>query len=36
MRILEWRAFPTPGSLPDPGIKRVSLSPPAMAGGFFH
>ena len=24
--------FPSPGGLPDPGIKRVS---PALAGGFF-
>ena len=31
--ILEWVAFPTPGDLPDPGIKLiVSL---ALAGGFF-
>ena len=26
--------FPSPGDLPDPGIKLVSLSP-ALAGGFF-
>ena len=27
--------FPTPGDLPDPGIKPVSPLSPAMAGGFF-
>ena len=27
--------FPTPGDLPDPGIKPGSLAPPALAGGFF-
>ena len=27
--------FPTPRGLPDPGIKLVSLAPPALAGGFF-
>ena len=27
--------FPTPGDLPDPGIKPVPLSSPALAGGFF-
>ena len=27
--------FPTPGDLPDPGIKPASLEPPALAGGFF-
>ena len=27
--------FPTPGDLPDPGIKPVSLAFPALAGGFF-
>ena len=27
--------FPPPGDLPDPGIKRVSLETPALAGGFF-
>ena len=27
--------FPTPGDLPDPGIKPASLVPPALAGGFF-
>ena len=27
--------FPTPGDLPDPGIKPMSLAPPALAGGFF-
>ena len=27
--------FPTPGDLPDPGIKLTSLMPPALAGRFF-
>ena len=27
--------FPTPGDLPDPGIKLVCLAFPALAGGFF-
>ena len=27
--------FPTPGDLPDPGIKPMSLASPALAGGFF-
>ena len=27
--------FPTPGDLPDPGIKPASLVSPALAGGFF-
>jgi len=31
-RILEWLPFPSPGELPNPGIKTVS---PALAGGFF-
>ena len=26
---------PSPGDLPDPGIKPVSLASPALAGGFF-
>ena len=26
---------PPPGDLPDPGIKSVSLTSPALAGGFF-
>ena len=26
---------PTPGYLPNPGIKPASLAPPALAGGFF-
>ena len=29
-RILEWVAFPSPGGLPNPGIKPIAL-----AGGFF-
>ena len=27
--------FPSPGYLPDPGIKPASLMSPALAGGFF-
>ena len=27
--------FPSPGDLPDPGIKPVSPTSPALAGGFF-
>ena len=27
--------FPTPGDLPDPGLKFASLTSPALAGGFF-
>ena len=27
--------FPPPGDLPDPGIETVSLTSPALAGGFF-
>ena len=27
--------FPTPGDLPNPGIKTVILASPALAGGFF-
>ena len=27
--------FPTPGDLPNPGIKPTSLVPPALAGRFF-
>ena len=27
--------FPTPGDLPNPGIKLVLLASPALAGGFF-
>ena len=26
---------PSPGNLPDPGIKPMSLGPPALAGGVF-
>ena len=28
-------SFPTPGDLPDPGIKPVSPTSPGLAGGFF-
>ena len=34
-RILEWVAIPPPRDLPDPGIKRISLMSPALAGRFF-
>ena len=27
--------MPSPGDLPDPGIKPASLRSPALAGGFF-
>ena len=27
--------FPPPGDLPNPGIEPVSLTSPALAGGFF-
>ena len=27
--------FPSPGDLPDPGIKSASLASPALSGGFF-
>ena len=30
--MLEWLPFPSPGDLPDPGIK---LTSPELAGGFF-
>ena len=30
-----WFTFPTPGDLPDPGIKPVSPGSPALAGKFF-
>ena len=32
-----WRGLPcpSPGNLPDPGIKPVSLTSPVLAGGFF-
>ena len=28
-------SFPTPGDLPNPGTDPVSLTSPALAGGFF-
>ena len=34
-RILEWVAMPSPGDLPDPGIKHMSLTSPVLAGRFF-
>ena len=34
-RILEWVALPSSRGLPDPGVKTVSLTSPALAGGFF-
>ena len=30
-----WLPFPLPGDLPDPGVKPMSFSPPALGGGFF-
>ena len=30
------RPCPLPGDFPDPGIEPVSLTSPALAGGFFH
>ena len=33
--ILEWFAFPTPGDLPDSGIKPAPPACPALAGRFF-
>ena len=35
VRILEWLPFPTPGDLPNPGIKPMFLASPALAGRFF-
>ena len=34
-RTLEWVPFPTPGDLPDPGMKPGSPVSSALAGGFF-
>ena len=34
-KTLEWVPFPPPGDLPDPGIEPVSLTSPALTGGFF-
>ena len=34
-RKLEWVAMPSAGDLPNPGIKPVSLTSPALAGRFF-
>ena len=30
-----WLPFPSPGDLPNPGIKPRSLMSPALAGGFL-
>ena len=30
-----WVPFPSPGNLPEAGIKPTSLMSPALAGGFF-
>jgi len=30
-----WSDLPTPGDLPDPGVKLTSFVSPALAGGFF-
>ena len=32
--ILEWVAIPSPGDIPNPGIKPIFVSP-TLAGGFF-
>ena len=34
-RILEWAVMPSSRDLTDPGIETVSLTSPALAGGFF-
>ena len=34
-RIQEWIAMPFSRDLPDPGIKSMSLTSPALTGGFF-
>ena len=34
-RIPEWVAMPSSRDLPDPGVEPASLTPPALAGGFF-
>ena len=34
-RILEWVGMPFSGDLPDPGVKPISLTSPALEGGFF-
>ena len=34
-RILKYVPFPSPGDLPNSGIKLVSLTSPALAAGFF-
>ena len=34
-RVLEWVAVPSAGDLPGPGFEPMSLTPPALAGGFF-
>ena len=33
--ILEWLPLPTPGALPNPGVKPVSLASPILASGFI-
>ena len=34
-KVLEWLLFPSPGDLPDPGNKLLSLASPVLAGRFF-
>ena len=34
-RILKWLPVPSPGDLPNPGIKLVPPASPALANGFF-
>ena len=35
-RTLDWVAMPSSGALPDPRTEPVSLTSPALAGGFFN
>ena len=35
VRKLEWAAMPSSRDLPDPGIQPMSLTAPALAGGYF-
>ena len=34
-RLLQWVACPSPGDLPNPGIKPASVTSSALADGFF-
>ena len=35
-RILEWITCPSPGDLPDPGIKHASRLSPGLAGRYLY